>query len=57
MIALRNLDHFNYFTKKKSRKIQASEFPGELILKLLAQIGEWHQNLSEKTVSLYKRIS
>ena len=23
--------------------------PGELILKLLARIGEWHQNLSEKT--------
>ena len=23
--------------------------PGELILKLLAHIGEWHQNLSEKT--------
>ena len=24
--------------------------PGELFLKLLARIGEWHQNLSEKTV-------
>ena len=24
--------------------------PGELILELLARIGEWHQNLSEKTV-------
>ena len=23
--------------------------PGELFLKLLARIGEWHQNLSEKT--------
>ena len=23
--------------------------PGELILELLARIGEWHQNLSEKT--------
>ena len=26
--------------------------PGELILKLLARIGEWHQNLSEKTAYL-----
>ena len=26
-------------------------FPGELILELLARIGEWHQNLSEKTAS------
>ena len=26
--------------------------PGKLFLKLLAQIGEWHQNLSEKTVSI-----
>ena len=26
--------------------------PGELFLKLLARIGEWHQNLSEKTVSV-----
>ena len=26
--------------------------PGELFLKLLARIGEWHQNLSEKTVTL-----
>ena len=25
--------------------------PGKLFLKLLAEIGEWHQNLSEKTVS------
>ena len=25
--------------------------PGELILELLARIGEWHQNLSEKTAS------
>ena len=23
--------------------------PGELFVKLLAQIGEWHQNFSEKT--------
>ena len=38
-------------------KIWASEFlsgrvnfcPGELILKLLARIGEWPQNLNEKT--------
>ena len=25
--------------------------PAELILKLLTRIGEWHQNLSEKTVT------
>ena len=25
--------------------------PGELFLKLLARIGEWHQNLSEKTAA------
>ena len=30
-----------------------SEFlSGELILKLLAWIGEWHQNHSEKTVTI-----
>ena len=32
--------------------------PGELILELLARIGEWHQNLSEKTVlSIEKHLS
>ena len=29
---------------------QVNFCPGELFLKLLARIGEWHQNLSEKTV-------
>ena len=28
---------------------------GELFLKLLARIGEWHQNLSEKTVHIPAR--
>ena len=28
--------------------------PGELFLKLLARIGEWHQNLSEKTAVIEK---
>ena len=31
----------------KSRRVNF--YPGELFLKLLARIGEWHQNHSEKT--------
>ena len=30
--------------------------PGELFLKLLARIGEWHQNLSEKTAPAMKML-
>ena len=33
---------------------QVNFCPGKLILKLLARIGEWHQNLSEKTVYIYQ---
>ena len=29
---------------------QVNFCPGELFLKLLARIGEWHRNLTEKTV-------
>ena len=39
---------YNYFCKVKS--VRMNFCPGDLILKLLARIGECYQNLSEKTV-------